>query len=278
LSCAEPNLQNIKRPDPKDPESKMCRDVFVAPPGCELIELDYSQLELRIATMLSGDQVMAEIWHSGVDYHLKTAQLIAPMAWGIKAEEVTDAERSQAKTVNFAVMYGMRGMTLAKNLGVSVNLAEKILEAVKGAFKVFSKWCDAQITEARKTGYVWTWWDGQRARRRPLWDIASADPKLRNTAENGAYNTPVQGTASEYCLASLVACVRWIKENNIPAKLVLTVHDSLMFEVKLGHGDMLITQVREIMTSWSCTGPGGAVKLVADAKRGPSWGSLKNVE
>jgi len=275
LSCEDPNLQNIRRPE--DPESKMCRDVFVAPDGYQLVEVDYSQLELRIATMLSGDPTMMSIWESGVDYHLKTAQLIAPLAWKIKPEEVGEAERSQAKTVNFAILYGMKERTLAQRLGIPLQVAESVMAAVKGKFGIFAQWCQSQLAEARRTGYVWTWWEGEKARRRPLWDIVSQDDMARNNAENAAVNTPVQGTASEYCIASLIECVRWLLADNVPAKLVLTVHDSLMFEVKNSHVDLVTQRVPEIMTSWDSKGPGGEVPLVADLKVGPAWGSLQKV-
>lgn len=271
MSCAEPNLQNIRRPE--DPESKMARDIFVAPPGFKLVEFDYSQLELRVATILSGDPKMKAIWDEGVDYHLKTAQMISRIAWGIDPSEITDAHRTQAKTVNFAVLYGMTAVGMSRRLGLSIRECEKVMDAIMGEFKVFAAWCDEQIALARRTGYVYTWWDGEQARRRPLWGIASKDDKERSNAENGAKNTPVQGTASEFCLASLAEAVNWIEDEQVPAKLVLTVHDSLMFEVRDDAVEDTMRAVPEIMKQWNSAG----IPLGVDMKVGQAWGSLEKV-
>jgi DNA polymerase-1 len=153
------------------------------------------------------------------------------------------------------------------------------MDAIMGQFKRLNQWCKEQLRSVRLDGYVWTWWDGRRARRRPLYRVADqGDDKSggRVTAENGSINTPVQGTASDFCLRSLAECVRWIEEDGLEeeVKLVLTVHDSLLFEADAVLEQEVIGTVREIMTGWNSAG----VPLVVDAKSGPSWGSLKKVD
>jgi len=269
-NCNEPNLQNISRP--KDEDAKFARDLFVANSGWELLEVDYSQLELRVATMLCQDPKMLAIWQAGVDYHQRTAELISKVAWGIEPSEVTKEHRSKAKVPNFGVIYGMTAKGLAQKLGCSVREAEKIINAIKGEFKVFDKWCKAQVELARNTGFVWTWWAGERARRRPLFSIADNDSGRRINAENGAVNTPVQGTASDFCLASITELVPWLINSKLPAELVLTVHDSIMFHVRSDVVEEVAHNAQRIMTQWESAG----VPLVVDMKRGESWGSLED--
>lgn len=271
-SCKEPNLQNIARPSTV--EAKMARDLFVAPPGMILLEADYSQLELRVATMLSGDPAMLDIWLRGLDYHQKTAELIAPIMWGIDASQVTSEHRSIAKTVNFGIIYGRTEVGLAKQLGCSPEEAGRIIEAVKGQFKKFAEWCARQLDVARRTGYCHTWWDGEAARRRALWNVVDHDDGKRKHAENAIVNTPIQGTASDFCVASVVAVVDWILSDFVPAKLVLTVHDSLLFELEESALEEVAVGVRRIMTQW----PSAGVPLVVDMKVGQAWGSLKKYE
>lgn len=273
-SCTDPNLQNIPRA--QTVEGKMARDCFIAPAGKVLIELDYSQLELRIAAALSGDPDMKAIFDEGVDYHRRTAELISQVAWGISPSQVTDQHRSWAKGVNFGILYGKTANSLAAEWGVSRAKAQAVMDAIMGQFKQLTKWCDEQLRFARRNGCIWTWWDGERGRRRPLWPIGDSGEEnsgRRITAENGAVNTPIQGTASEFCIASLAECVDWIEEDGLEddVKLVLTVHDSIMFEASEHLVDEVIHTGKAIMGSWYSAG----VPLVVDHKTGKAWGSLK---
>jgi len=267
MSCEAPNLQQIPRAD--SPEGKMARDVFRAEPGHTLIQLDYSQLELRVAASLSGDPDMLQIFADGADYHQRTAELVAKTAWGLDPSQVTKKERSAAKIINFGLLYGMGDATLAVKIGVSVRDATRMREAILGQFKQLARWCEKLVVDVRRTGLIWTEWDGRAARRRPMWRIADADEQTRKTAENGAVNTPVQGTASDYGLASLAATVRWIHEDAVPAKLVLPIHDALLLEVRDDAVDEVAFGVRRIMTSWP-----SRCALEVDVETGPSWGSL----
>jgi uracil-DNA glycosylase family 4 len=281
-SCRDPNLQNIPS-EKNDPDGgpyygRMARDVFVAPPGYLLLQLDYSQLELRVAAVLSGDEEMLSIFAAGVDYHMRTAELIAPVAWGVppeKWESLPTHEkkrfRSFAKTINFGLLYGKGDGTIAREFGCKVEEAARIRAAILGRFKRFARWCADRLSESRKTGVSRTWWEGEPARERALWQIGDPDDARRNRAENGAVNGPIQGTASDYCIASLVESVRWLREDAVPARLVLPIHDALLFEVRADAVDEVYHGVRRIMTSWDSAG----VPLEVDADVGRAWGSLK---
>jgi DNA polymerase I-like protein with 3'-5' exonuclease and polymerase domains len=270
-NCTQPNLQNIPRA--QSVEGKMARDCFAARPGFTILECDYSQLELRIAAALSGDPEMRGIFEAGVDYHLRTAQLVSQTAWGIPPEQVEDKHRSQAKGFNFGLLYGQGDSALAQNIGCTVQQAGRIREAILGKFSVLARWIQEMLQYATKNGHAWTWWDGHRARRRPLWRIADDNDAGASVARNSAHNTPIQGTASDFCIASLIECVRWIEGDNLEndVKLCLPVHDALLFEVRADMLPEVHANVMRIMQSWNSNG----VPLIADAKAGPSWGSLE---
>lgn len=280
-SCSAPNLQNVPRADTT--EGHMIRQCFIAPEGYVLLESDYSQLELRIAALLSGDPEMKSVFASGVDYHLRTAQLIAKIAWGITPEQVESIHRSVAKTINFALLYGQGDIALAAKItsemrkkdprspGIKPDEVGRVREAILGRFKVLSKWLDGELAFARKHGYSQTWWAGKPGRRRPLWSVADEDDKRRSNAENASQNTPIQGTASEYCLASLVGIVRWIQEEKVPAKVTIPIHDSVMIEVRKDYLSEAAYCVKEIMQGHYS----GDVLLKVDQKVGPNWADLE---
>lgn len=272
ISCSNPNLQNIPRADTEF--GRMARNCFTAPKGRTLVQFDYSQLELRVAAVLSNDKNMVDIFKSGQDYHQRTAEMISKVAWGISPEQVTKEHRTKAKTVNFGLLYGMAPHSLAKKIGCTTEEAEKIKTAIYGKFPKLQRWCQEQLQGARKTGKVWTFWNGDRARYRPMFRIADPDEQVRNRAENGSWNTPIQGSASDYCLASLAECVFWIRREKIPAKLVITVHDSLLFEVEKTALSEIMDNVPKIMGSW----PSNGVPLVVDGEIGDSWGELEKID
>jgi uracil-DNA glycosylase family 4 len=274
LSCSDPNLQNIPRPT--SDYGKMARDCFTVEPGFVMLSADYSQIELRVAAALSGDPVMRQIFIDGVDYHQRTAEMVSRTAWNVPPEGVTKEMRSQAKIVNFSMLYGAGDGRIADAIGTSVRQAEKVREAILGNFKLLAKYIRSQLSFARKHGEVWTWWDGHPARKRGLWRVADPDDLARSRAENGSFNSPVQGTASDFCLASLCACVDWIREGFLDncVRLVCAVHDSLIFEVREDVLHAVAKKVRNIMTGWPSLG----VPLVVDMEVGTHWGSLKPYE
>lgn len=271
-SCEQPNLFNI--PSAKTPEGKMARDIFIAEPGCVLLESDYSQVELRVASMLSGDEVMIELFQAELDFHLETAKMIAPL-FKIDPAAVTKEHilRDQAKTINFATLYGEPAMALAAKLGITRVKAQALQDAILGKFKKLKAWLDSRLRFARGSGHCRTWWAGEDARERPLWEIAEPDEKRRATSERSSWNTPIQGTAAEYTNASLGAINDWLIESGTPAKLVLTVYDSIVLEVRADVLPAVGAKVKSIMESWPVL---HGVPILSEMKLGKSWGSMES--
>lgn len=274
-SCAEPNLFNIPRPETDD--GKLCRDVFVSEEGWTLLEGDYSQIELRVAAGLSGDEVMLALYADpDTDFHLATAKMIAS-AFAVKSDDVGKEHwlRSAAKIVNFSVLYGKEAGGLAHDLNITKARAQQLIDAILGKFRRLKVWRDEQLAFGRKYGYCRTWWDGGDARVRPLWAIADANSDERGTAERGSWNTPVQGTATEFTNASIGAVQQWIERNNVPAKLVLTVYDSIILEVRDDALPLVRPNMKRIMEQWKSP---SNVPIIAELKEGKAWGSLKKCE
>jgi uracil-DNA glycosylase family 4 len=272
LSCVDPPLHGLPRAE--TPLSRAIKRCFVAPPGKKIMLFDYSQIELRIAAMLSGDPVMIKMFVSGEDFHTATAKLIAKAYWGIDPSAVGKRERNVAKRFNFGLLYGMTDKRLAKELKIPLEEAARLRKAILGAWRALARWIEQCKRETRRTGYCWTWWDGERARRRPLYGIRSQDNLQRSNAENSSVNTPVQGTASDFMLASICDIVEWILYDFVPAKLVLTVHDSVIFEVDEDAVEELAGGVLEIMHSHNS----GPVPLKVDVEIGDTYGDLSHYE
>ncbi len=270
-ACRSPNMQTLPK-DAASPEAKMCRDMVVAQDGWVLLEADFSQLELRIAAMLSGDTDMMSIFIEGRDFHQEMAEFLAPIIWGIKAEQVTKKQRGDAKPIVFGLIYGMTDDGLADRVHCAVKVAAKIRAAVLGRFKRLSAWIQESLSFAHRHGCTWTWWDGHNGRRRPLWQIVDEDGRARFNAEASSYNTRVQGTGSDFLLASLIQVVGLFREDGLPAKVVLPIHDSLLMEVRKDVLDEVAYQVHRIMTSHKTM---HGMKLVVDLKVGPSFGSME---
>lgn len=272
ISGANPNLLNIPRSETR--EGKMAKNVFRASPGCTLVQLDYSQQELRVAAMLSGDEVMIAVFVAGEDLHWFTAREIAQMAWGISRDDVTEAHRTFAKSVIFGLIYGKTDQGLSEQLGISVDDAKKIRKLILGRFTKLRAYIKEQLNLGRRDGGVWIPWDDETARWRPLPQIVSKADKYfmqKITAENATINTPVQGRASDYCLASVIELVDWVEREHVPGKLVLSVYDSIIFDVETWAIDEVVEQSRDIMLSW----PSGGVPLKVDVEVGDQWGNLE---
>jgi DNA polymerase-1 len=176
--------------------------------------------------------------------------------------------------VNFGVLYGMTAPALAARMGCRVDQAESVMRALFGKFHKLKVWIDRCLASARRDGFAMTWWDGRAARRRDLWAIGEADDGLRLTAENSSWNTPVQGTASDFCLRSVVGIHRWLYEDAVPARLLLTVHDSVILSVRPDALEEVAVNVRRIMMSHNSMG----VPLEVDFEVGPNWGQMTKYE
>jgi uracil-DNA glycosylase family 4 len=271
ISCERPNMQNAPRAG--TPDGKEFRDCFIAPPGRMLVEADFSQLELRIACMLSGDDEMLRLFTSGVDFHKETAKFIAPMVWGVRPDDVTDEHRSRTKTFVFGVIYGMSDAGIVARTGCSRQEAAAIRNAILGKFSKLASWVEDRVVEAHETGMTWTYWEGRRFRRRPLLGIGDEADLVRSEAERASYNTAVQGTASDYCLASLASLTDWCVRSRQGDKVVLTVHDSIMTECDEARVPEVAAHMRATMCSWDS----GPVPLAVDVKVGQQWGSMSKL-
>lgn len=271
MACEDPNLHNIPRAK-GSAEGRMVKDCFAARPGWVFIELDYSQLELRIAAMLSRDPEMLRIFELKQDFHQRTAEMVSRLAWGIEPHQVEDKHRSESKAFNFGLLYGEGDAALAKQIGCSLAQATRLRGAILGKLKDLDRFIKRCLSEARRDGYAWTYWEGERARRRPLYQLGSDDSEERSKAEHGSWNTPIQGSASEYCLRALVEVVRLI-EAGLPAELVLSVHDSIVLECRERDVELVAAAGREAMLRWDSK----PVKLEADMKVGPTLGSLEKL-
>jgi DNA polymerase-1 len=272
MSSSNPNLQNI----PSGGEyAKMAKAIFNAPPGHVLLQLDYSQLEVRIAAMLSQDENLIQAYLDGVDVHRRTAS----KAFHITEAEVTKDQRRGAKTVVFGVLYGKSPRSLAKDLGVADREGQALYDSVLGGLPQLNAWMRAQRAYTEKYGTVWTYvpqLDGTmaRARCRQLWQIAEPDSLQQSRARNGAVNTPVQGSASDFMLRSVVAAVQWVVGDGIPCRVTNTVHDSIILEVPYEWALEVADMVKDIMEGW----PSCGVPLVADVDVGRTWGSLHTLK
>ncbi len=285
MSSTDPNIANITRDEGE--EGKLCRDIFVSRPGYSIVQADYSQLEIRIAAMLSQDPAWIAMLASGEDFHLATAREIAPIVWNLAAEAVGKPQRTGAKAFNFGLMYGMTDAGIAQRAKCTPEMAAKIRAAVLGKAKKLARWIEECLSYARINGCTHTFWQGTdpdldtpeltlaayQARTRNLYQIADDSGKAKSTAENSAYNTPVQGTASDYCLASVVELRQWIKKERVPAYLINSVYDSIMLEVRNDCIADVAQKMREVMTGWPSVG----VPLVADLEVGESWGNMQKL-
>lgn len=262
LSSSNPNLQNIPI---RTETGREIRKAFVAEQGFVLLSADYSQIELRLAASLSGDLSMIQAFKAGEDFHAKTAALVS----GLPLEEVTAKMRYAAKAVNFGVLYGMGPSSLAEATNLSRAEAEDFIFKYFQTFKQLRIFLDGLIEQARNVGFVETLF----GRRRYLPEISSGVPQARAAAERMALNHPIQGSAADLIKMAMIEVDKNIRMmeygNNL--KMVLQVHDELVFEVKKDIIDKVALKIKEIMENvYALRAP-----LVADVKVGKNWGEMK---
>ena len=220
LSSSNPNLQNIPI---RTTEGKRIRQAFIAPAGCEIVSADYSQIELRILAHLSGDELLIEAFRSGEDVHAKTASDI----FGVFPGMVSGEMRRQAKVINFGVIYGMSAFGLARELNISQKRAQEYIDGYFSRFSGVRAFIEETLEGARKRGFVTTLLN----RRRYLPEINGSNAQVRQFAERTAVNTPIQGTAADLIKVAMLRIARGIEEKNLAARMIMQVHDELIFEV-----------------------------------------------
>lgn len=219
LSCREPNLQNIPV---RSEAGRKIRGAFTAPEGKVLISADYSQIELVVLAHLSKDANMCKAFIDGTDVHKATAALI----YGVNADQVSPDMRRIAKTINFGVIYGMSAFSLAKDLGISRTQAQNFIDMYFRTYNSVSNFMTGVISKAEEKGYAET----ILGRRRPILNINSKNKVEKSAAERVAKNTPIQGSAADIVKKAMLSVAQELKAKKSPAKLLLQVHDELIFE------------------------------------------------
>ena len=237
LSSNNPNLQNIPIRTPKGRE---IRKAFI--PRSEeytLLAADYSQIELRIVASLAKDEGMIEAFKSGRDIHSTTASKV----FNVPLEEVDRDMRRKAKEVNFGLIYGISAFGLAQNIGVSRTEAQQIITAYFNEFPGVKSYMDAQVNKAREFTYVET----ILGRRRYLRDIHSKNMTVRGHAERNAINAPIQGSAADMIKVAMINIHKWMKQENMKSKMIMQVHDELVFDVHKSELEIMKTKIPELM-------------------------------
>ena len=256
LSSQEPNLQNIPI---RSQEGRRIRQAFIAQPGYCIVAADYSQIELRIMAHLSADEGLLAAFADDRDIHQATAAEV----FGRPLNEVTANERRSAKAINFGLIYGMSAFGLAKQLGIARGEAQKYVDLYFERYPGVRRYMEETRQLARSRGYVETVF----GRRLYLNDITSRNAALRQGAERAAINAPMQGTAADIIKRAMITVDRWLIVSRIDARLIMQVHDELVFEVRKELQAEVMTQVRGLMS-------GAAelrVPLKVDAGAGLNW-------
>ncbi len=220
LSSSDPNLQNIPI---RTPEGRRIRQAFVPEPGWVMLAADYSQIELRIMAHLSGDEGLLRAFAVGADVHRATAAEV----FGVALEEVTAEQRRSAKAINFGLIYGMSAFGLAQQLGIERGAAKDYVDRYFARYPGVKAYMDDTRRRAAERGYVETVF----GRRLYLPDIRARNAQLRQAAERAAINAPMQGTAADIIKRAMLAVDRWLQESSFPARMLMQVHDELVFEV-----------------------------------------------
>jgi DNA polymerase I len=259
LSSSNPNLQNIPI---RTELGREIRAAFVAAPGCKLLSADYSQIELRILAHLSEDPVLVEAFRRGEDIHSRTAQEV----FGVAPFAQTHEHRRVAKVINFGVIYGLSAFGLAQNLGIDTREAAKFIAAYFERYSGVKKFLDRQIAETRKSGFTKTLF----GRIRPITEINSPQPNMRNFAERTAMNTPMQGAAADLIKLAMIELDRRLQKD-FKSKMILQVHDELLFEGPEDEIPRLTGVVKEVMENVYVL----RVPLLVDTKVGCNWRDMK---
>jgi len=262
LSSSNPNLQNIPI------RTKLGREIraaFVAERGNILLSADYSQIELRILAHFSGDPVLVEAFRRAEDIHSRTAQEV----FGVAPFAQTPEHRRAAKVINFGIIYGLSAFGLAQNLQIDQKEAAKFIAAYFERYSGVKKYLDRQVAETRKTGVTRTMF----GRVRPIPEINSPQPNLRNFAERTAMNTPLQGTAADLIKLAMIEIDRRLVAENFRTRMILQVHDELLFEGPQGEMERLTPLVKTAMEQVHPL----SVPLVVDIKIGPNWRDMDPV-
>jgi DNA polymerase-1 len=256
LASNDPNLQNIPI---RTPEGRRVREAFVAPPGHRIVSCDYSQIELRIMAHVSGDPGMLRAFSEGIDIHRATASEV----FGVPAGDVTAEQRRYAKTINFGLIYGMGAFGLAQSLGIEQKAARDYIDRYFSRFAGVRRYMDETKARAAERGYVETLF----GRRIVLLDIKGGSGPRRNAAERQAINAPMQGTAADLIKLAMIAVQGALDRAGKATKMIMQVHDELVFEVPEAEVDWVRSEVPRQMASVAQL----QVPLIAEVGVGANW-------
>ena len=256
LSSSDPNLQNIPI---RSAEGRKIRQAFIAPEGFKVIAADYSQIELRIMAHLSSDEGLLTAFSKGVDIHSATAAEVFEVA----IDQVTTDLRRSAKAINFGLIYGMSAFGLAQQLGITRTQAQSYIDLYFSRYPGVKNYMDTIRVLAKEQGYVETLF----GRRLYLPDIESRNAARRKYAERTAINAPMQGTAADIIKIAMINTDKWMLENNSKNKMIMQVHDELVFEVAEQQIESFSDSIRNIM----CSAAELDVPLIVDIGVGDNW-------
>jgi DNA polymerase-1 len=256
LSSSDPNLQNIPvRTD----EGRRIRQAFIPREGAIMVAADYSQIELRIMSHLSGDETLLKAFAEGQDIHRATAAEV----FGVAPDDVTSDQRRSAKAINFGLIYGMSAFGLAKQLGVERGTAQEYIDLYFDRYPGVRTFMDNIREQAHEAGYVETVF----GRRLYLPEINSRNGQRRAAAERTAINAPMQGTAADIIKRAMIEVDRWIRQKKPDVTMIMQVHDELVFEV----GEKSVGDVVPEIVAMMENAADLSVPLVVDAGRGANW-------
>ncbi|HVT31828.1 MAG TPA: DNA polymerase I [Rhodanobacteraceae bacterium] len=256
LSSQDPNLQNIPI---RTEEGRRIRQAFVAPPGWKVVAADYSQIELRIMAHLSGDAGLLAAFHGNQDIHRATAAEV----FGLPVDQVDTNQRRAAKAINFGLMYGMSAFGLARQLGVGRGEAQDYMARYFSRYPGVREFMDRMREEAHRDGYVETLF----GRRLHLDYINSKNQVQRSGAERAAINAPMQGTAADIIKRAMIDVDAWLLDEDEPARMLMQVHDELVFEIREDRVEAVAIAIRERMAAAARL----SVPLVVDVGVGANW-------
>ena len=260
ISSTEPNMQNIPV---RTQQGREIRKAFVASEGNVLVDADYSQIELRLLAHISGDEGMIAAFNSGKDIHRTTASEV----FRVPFEEVTSEQRSAAKAVNFGIVYGISDFGLARNLNIPVKRAGEYIKLYFERYPGVKSYLEKSVEDAKHLGYAITMFE----RRRVLPELKSSNYNTRSFGERVAMNMPIQGTAADIIKLAMVEVNDALQKRGLKTKLILQVHDELIFDVPKAEEDEVVTLVHESMEQVAKL----SVPLDADVKVGHSWYETK---
>jgi len=256
LSSSDPNLQNIPI---RTEEGRRIRQAFIAAPGCQIVAADYSQIELRIMAHLSQDTGLLAAFSQGLDVHSATAAEV----FGVGIEQVSTDQRRKAKAINFGLIYGMSAFGLAKQLGLGRHEAQEYIDLYFARYPGVADYMARTRALAHEKGYVET----LKGRRLYLPEINARNKQRQQAAERTAINAPMQGTAADMIKLAMLAVDDWLVRSPVDARLIMQVHDELVFEVEASATAELCETVTELMSGVGLLD----VPLVVEAGSGDNW-------